>query len=158
MEMLYQVAVATHIIGLSCLAGATLVDYIVGKEFWREYFDNLVRAMAINQARSIVTVAFLIGVTLFIISGLTMMGITRAPFASQLWYKVKFDLMIVLIIGGLAVRRRQALKVIELLSAERTGLSHKCEPLKLKNGMNLFHFIHCMLFVLLFILSIFQNL
>lgn len=105
-----------------------MVDYILGKEFWREYFDNLVRAAAINEARSIVTVAFLIGVTLFIVSGLTMMGITKVPFASQLWYKVKFDLMIVLIISGLAVRRRQALKVIELLSAERRGLSRDDRP------------------------------
>lgn len=155
MQTLYHIALTIHIVGLSTVAGATLVDYIFGRKLWKEYFDNLVMAVAINEARSGITVVFIVGFALLILSGVTMMSITSGAFASQIWFKIKFGVIILIIMNGVIVRKRYTSKLSKLLSAESADASSKLALLDIKNAMTLFHFSQCIFVVIVFILSVF---
>ncbi len=98
MQTLYQIALVNHIIGLTLLAGTTLVDYILTRHFWKQYFQNPFQAIAINDATSKFQILFGIGIILLILSGITMMGITHGAFGEQIWFQIKFGLVILIII------------------------------------------------------------
>jgi hypothetical protein len=156
MQTLYQIALTIHIVGLSTVAGATLVDYIFGRKLWREYFDNQVKAVAINEARSGITVVFVVGFALLILSGVTMMGITTGAFASQIWFKIKFGVIVLIITNDVIVRKRYGSKLSRLLSEESTDASSKLALLEIRNAMTLFHFSQCIFVLIVFILSVFK--
>src|SRR5215207_6268648 len=107
MNTLYQIALITHIIGLSTMAGSTLSAYVLSRKFWHQYSSDKSKAIAIHDAASKFPTLFAIGIILLILSGVAMMAITRGAFGEQLWFKIKFGLIIAVIVNGLAVGRRQ---------------------------------------------------
>jgi uncharacterized membrane protein SirB2 len=164
MQTLYQIALVNHIIGLTLLAGTTLVDYILARHFWKQYFQNPFQAIAINDATSKFQILLGIGIILLILSGITMMGITHGAFGEQIWFQIKFGLVILIIINGLAVGRRQGSKLKKLLSQETTNFSDgsvqrenlKVEMLKVKGRITWFHCLQLFFFILVFVLSVFK--
>jgi hypothetical protein len=156
MQALYQIALTAHIIGLTAMAGATLVDYVIVKEFWKQYAFNKPKAMAINDTRSKFSMFFGIGILLLILSGVTMMGITKGAFGAQTWFKIKFILVLLVIINGIAVGRRQGSKLTKLLSKETSDESHNGDLLNVKNRINWFHLLQIGFFAIIFTLSVFK--
>ena len=156
MQALYQIALTAHIIGLTAMAGATLVDYVIVKEFWKQYAFNKPKAMAINDTSSKFSMFFGIGILLLILSGVTMMGITKGAFGAQTWCKIKFILVLLVIINGIAVGRRQGSKLTKLLSKETSDESHNGDLLNVKNRINWFHLLQIGFFAIIFTLSVFK--
>src|SRR5579859_1515857 len=117
-QTIYNIALVTHVIGLTVMAGTTLVDYLITKQFWRQYAQDRLKAIAIHEAVSKFPVLFGIGIILLIFSGVTMMGITQGVFGEQIWFQIKFGLVITIIINGIAVGRRQGLRLKRLLLTE----------------------------------------
>ena len=155
MQAIYQIDLTTHIIGLTTMAGVTLVDYVILKEFWKQY-ANKSKAITINEARSKFPILFVVGISLLILSGVTMMGITRGAFGAQIWFKIKFALVILIIINAFALRRRQGSKLAKLLLDETSGENYKVEVLKVKNAFNWFHLSQITFFAIIFTLSVFK--
>src|SRR5260221_6489995 len=118
MQTLYQIALVAHIIGLATMAGTTLADYVLTKQFWRQYANDRPKAIAINAARSKFPMLFGIGIILLILSGVTMMGITHGAFGEQIWFRIKFGFVILIIVNGAVVGRRQVTKLKNLLVKE----------------------------------------
>ncbi len=165
MQTLYSIALIVHIMGLTLMAGTTLVDYVLTKQFWNRYDNDKPGAIAINEAGSKFPMLFGIGIILLIISGVTMMGITRGVFGEQIWFQIKFSLVILIIINGLAVGRRQGSKLKRLLSQETSNThadnfvsqtNFKADLLKIKNNISWFHLSQITFFILVFILSVFK--
>ncbi|WP_143097855.1 hypothetical protein [Chitinophaga sp. CF118] len=150
---IYYIALTAHIMGITMMAGATLVDYVIYKQCWKYLPDSKPKALVIHEGLSKIPLLIGIGIMLLIISGVTMMQITKGVFGEQLWFRIKFGLVLLIIINGLAVGRRQGLKLAKLL-LEATLTEAKL--LKIKNNLTLFHLSQLVLFVIIFILSVFK--
>jgi uncharacterized membrane protein SirB2 len=156
MQSLYNAVLVAHIIGLTMVAGTTLVDYITTGYFWKQYTLDKRNGIAIQQTISKFQFLPAIGLILLIISGVGMMALTRGVFGEQIWFRIKFGLVIIIIINSLAVGRRQGSKLKKLLLAENIDDNSDTKLLKIKNNLRWFHIIQITLFVIVFVLSAFK--
>src|SRR5882724_9469775 len=118
---LYQISLVTHIIGLAIMGGSTVAGYVITKQFWNQHAVDKSKAMAIHEAGSKFSMLFGIGLILLILSGVSMMAITHGAFGEQIWFRIKFGLIIAIILNGLAIGRRQGVKLTKVLSEEISG-------------------------------------
>ncbi len=153
---LYHIALVTHIIGLTMMAGTTFVDFVITKHFWKQFANDKLKAIAINQTVSKFPMLFGIGIMLLILSGITMMYLTNGAFGEQTWFRIKFGLVIAIIINGLAVGRRQAIKLKTLLFAETAAENREAAFSRVKTNINWFHISQITMFIVIFILSAFK--
>ncbi len=156
MQTLYQIALTTHIIGLSTMAGTTLASYFLTRQFWNKYAIDKSKATAIHEAGSKFSMLFGIGIILLILSGVAMMAITRGAFGEQLWFQIKFGLIIGVIINGLAVGRRQVSRLTKILSAEGPETNNTGKLLRIKSNIKWFHISQMVFFFIIFTLSVFK--
>jgi uncharacterized membrane protein SirB2 len=156
MQNVYHSVLVAHIIGLTMLAGTTLVDYVTTRYFWKQYSMDKQNALIIQRAISKFQFLPGIGLLLLIISGIGMMALTRGVFGEQIWFRIKFGLVIIIILNVLAIGRRQSLKLRKLLSDENQGEKIGKKLLKIKTRQQWFHIIQITLFIIVFILSAFK--
>jgi uncharacterized membrane protein SirB2 len=156
MQTLYQIALTTHIIGLSTMAGTTLASYILTKQFWNQYVSDRSKATAIHEAGSKFSILFGIGIVLLILSGIAMMAITQGAFGEQLWFRIKFGMIIGVIINGLAVGRTQGSRLTKILSEEVPETNSKGRLLRIKSNIRWFHISQMIFFFVIFTLSVFK--
>ena len=155
-QSLYHLALVIHITGLTMMAGTTLADYIMTKQFWKQFATDKQQAFAINKAMSKLIMLFGIGIILLILSGVGMMWLTNGIWGEQLWFRIKFGLVIAIIINGIAVGRRQGSKLRKLVALEATGENTGTILFKVKSNINWFHIIQLTLFIIVFVLSVFK--
>ena len=149
-------ALVIHIMGLATMAGTTLADYIMTKQFWKQFAADKLQAFAINKAMAKLVLLFGIGIILLVLSGISMMWLTNGMWGEQLWFRIKFGLVIVIIINGLAVGRRQGNQLRKLVALEATGEHTGTTLLKVKSNLNRFHVAQLALFIIVFVLSVFK--
>lgn len=154
-QIIYPLALVTHITGLTIMAGTTLVDYLLFKQFWKQFVKEKAKGLAISEAISVLPVLFGIGIVLLIISGVTMMAMTNGVFGEQLWFRIKFGLVILIILNGLLVGRKQGSKLRKILSEDTSG-ENDVRLLKIKRNLNSFHISQMLMFITIFILSVFK--
>jgi len=154
-ETLYHIALVTHIIAITMIAGTTMADYTIFKQFWTQFGKDKEKGMAIIEAMSKLPVLFGIGFILIIVSGVYMMYVTHGAFGEQIWFRIKFGLIIFIIINGLAVGRRLGVKLRKNLSQ---GSNKNAEEglFKIKNKLRLFHLSQLLMLVIIFVLSVFK--
>jgi hypothetical protein len=155
-ETIYHTALVTHIIGLTMMAGTTLMDYVIFKQLWKQYALDKPKALAIGEATVKLQIVFGIGFLLLVISGVTMMYITHGAFGEQTWFRIKFGLIILIVINGLTMGRRQGVKLRKLLPEEISGINVGDKLLKVKDSLNIFHISQMAIFITIFILSVFK--
>jgi hypothetical protein len=157
MHNVYQIALVTHITGLAIMGGTTLVSYVLTKQFWNLYTQDKSKAIALNAAGSKFPMLFGIGILLLILSGVTMMAIMKGAFGEQLWFRIKFGLIIAIIINGVAVGRRQGLRLTKILAEEiAAGRNNDGKLLRVKSNLNWFHLSQLVFFLIIFTLSVFK--
>ena len=155
-EIFYHIALVTHIIAITMIAGTTLADYVIYKQFWKKLAVDKPQARTIMEAVSKLPVLFGIGFILIIVSGVYMMYVTNGAFGEQTWFRVKFALIILIIINGLAFGRRQVVKMRNILSDETTDKNAEGLLFKIKNNLSLFHTSQLTMLITIFVLSVFK--
>lgn len=153
---LYHTALVTHIIGVTLAAGAALASYIITRQFWKQYADDKRKAKAVQETQRGFRLVPRIGLLLLILSGVCMMALTNGVFGEQLWFRIKFGLVLVIIAHGIIMGRRQMSRLNTLLTQETMGTNVDAQLLKLKAGLNRFHIVQISLFVIVFTLSVFK--
>ena len=138
------------------IAGTTLVDYVIFKQFWKQLAVDGRNGLAINQATSKFPILFGLGFILIIISGVYMMYVTHGAFGEQTWFRIKFGLVIIILINGLVVGRSQGSKLTKFLSGELPDKNMEDELLKIRRNLSMFHTSQLALFLVIFILSVFK--
>lgn len=156
MQTFYHLVLVLHIIGLTMMAGATLTDYVVFRQFWKYFSIDRQKALTIREAISKISVVIRIGAALLILSGITMMALTKGVFGEQIWFRIKFALVLVVIANGLLVGRRQGIRLSSLLSAGTAGSDAVVKLAGIKNNLNLFHLLQLACFTTIFVLSVFR--
>lgn len=149
---IYYTALVTHIVGITMMAGTTLADYIIFKQFWKQYALDRQGGIAVNAAISRFPAVFGIGFLLLIISGVTMMYLTHGAFGEQTWFRIKFSLIILIVINGLVFGRRQGINLRRHLMS---GIPDE-NIARIKANLNIFHISQMVIFITIFTLSVFK--
>jgi small-conductance mechanosensitive channel len=155
-QNIYHLVLVAHITGITMMAGATLTDYVIFNQFWKFYPSDKPRAMAIRDGMSKLPMLIGAGIILLILSGVGMMAITKGVFGEQVWFRIKFGLVLLVIVNGLAVGRRQGTKLRGLLVKQAEGEQTEEAIMKVKNNLRLFHMVQLFVFLIIFVLSVFK--
>lgn len=155
-DTIYHAALATHIAGITMMAGTTLMDYVMFKQIWKQYWADKTKALAISEALVKLQIVFGIGFLLLLISGITMMYLTHGVFGEQIWFRIKFGLILLIIINGLAFGRRLGVRLRKLLPEEIAGINLNDRILKIRDNLNLYHITQLAIFLAIFVLSVFK--
>lgn len=162
---MYQIALITHIVGITLMAGTTLVEYLLTKHFWRLYASDRSRAITTSEDGFNFHAIVNIGIILLILSGLTMLLITQGVFAKQIWFQIKIGLIVIIAINGSVFGRKQDAKLKRLTSLEKLNFlqddlrgqeNRKDDFMKVKNRLDLFYVSQLIMFFTIFILSVFK--
>lgn len=155
-ETIYHAALATHITGITMMAGTTLMDYVIFKQIWKQYWADKTKALAISEALVKLQIIFGSGFLLLLISGVTMMYLTHGVFGEQLWFRIKFGLILLIMINGLGFGRRLGVQLRKKLPEEISGINVSDKILKIRDNLNVFHITQLAIFLAIFVLSVFK--
>ena len=142
-----------HLAALVLMAGTTLVDYLAYASFWKFAGEGNRPEALLNMMARLPRVAG-IGAAVLITSGIGMMAITHGVFGEQLWFRIKFGLVLLVILNSLLIGRRQGLKLRNLPAAG--GLVFTAEVARIKSRIKTFHRLQLLLFLLIIFLSVFK--
>ena len=155
MTYLLFTLLALHLISLVVMAGTTLIDFVTLRSFWK-LFSGAQRGKAIGILEATASFSRLtgIGAAVLIVTGLLMMVVTHGVFGEQLWFRIKFALVIMLIANALFIGRRQGQHLRKnVLSDELLSSA----PLTIiRRNLNRFYLSQLLIFVLIIFLSIFK--
>ena len=153
MGTLLLICLVLHITGIVLLGGTTLMNYIISRQFWSYIKTDRNRAVIINSTTMVFGRITGIGGVLTILTGIGMVAIVHGAVDSQLWFRVKMILVLLIILNSLFVARPQNLKLKKLLSTE-DKLSNELTSLKSK--MALYYALQLIMLLSIFVLSVFK--
>jgi hypothetical protein len=153
-QTVYQCCLLLHITGIILFAGTTVVDFITHQQFWKQYALDQSKAKAVWEAMSKFPRLMGIGIILIIITAVGMMALTKGVFGEQIWLRIKFPIVVITILNGLLVGRRQGAMLSKLLQQAGVGISEKIE--KVKKNLTVFHSIQLVLLFSILLLSVFK--
>lgn len=153
---LLNLSLVFHIVGLTAVAGSTLVSFVMQGQFWKQYQLDKEKGKAVLSAASPLPRIGGIGFLLLILSGVSMMFITHGVFGEQSWFRVKMAILVIIIINGLAFGRRNDRRVQKLVKEEENGQDTSINMMSIRTRMNIFYLIQLALFVTIFTLSVFK--
>lgn len=155
-QNLYHIALVTHIIGITIAAGAALSSYIMSRLFWKQYASDKRKGLIVQETMSGFRLLPRIGLLLLILSGVSMMALTKGVFGEQIWFRIKFGLVLIIIAHGIIMGRGQVGRLKKLLAKEIIGENVDVQLSKVKVSLNRFHLIQISLFIIVFVLSVFK--
>ena len=149
---LLQSLLTLHLLGLITMAGTTLIDYSTFKTFWKQFDKDQSLSPGLLEARSKFSRIAGIGAAVLILTGFGMMAVTHGVFGEQLWFRIKFALVILLISNSLIVGRRQGIKLNKL----STGTGDLAQISLARTYLNRFYLTQLTIFLVIVFLSVFK--
>ena len=151
---LLQTFLVLHLTGLILMAGTTFVDYITFKTFCKQFGLDRERSLGLLEATGKFSRLIGIGAALLIVTGIGMMAITKGVFGEQLWFRIKFALVIVIIANALLNGRRLGLKLRKTVADG--GVNATLQTESFRTRLNWFHLIQLVVFLAIIFLSVFK--
>ncbi len=131
MSTLFPVCLTLHLIALTLMAGTTLVDFMAYQSLWKIITDKKELSTGLLQLMAKLPRIIGIGAGVLVLSGIGMMALTNGVFGEQLWFRIKFGLVVLLMLNGLLVGRRLGNKLRSLVNTDGPVLLIKllrCAP------------------------------
>jgi hypothetical protein len=144
-----------HIIGLTIVGGSTLVAFVVQNQFWKQYEQDTGKAIGVMVVSAKMPRITMIGLTLLILSGMSMMIITHGAFGAQLWLKIKMTVLLIIIINAVILGRNSAM-LKRLVTKDTNGKEMIPDLTSAKWRIRIFYLIQLCLIVTIFVLSVFK--
>jgi hypothetical protein len=136
------------------MAGTVLVDFTINRRLNKYLTSDKLKALSILEGTDFFTRLVGIGGGLLILTGIGMAIILKGAVTSMPWFKIKMILVLLVMVNGGAIMRKNATN-LKLLLSENTGNTNG-RILALKGRMTVFHSIQLLLFLTIFILSVFR--
>lgn len=152
----YNLALVMHIVGITLMAGATAVEYITFRQFWKTIPSDKAKGMVIWGTISDYQKMMGIGMLIIIIGGVVMMYYLHEAWGVQLWFRIKFGLVVLVIINGLGIRRILGSRLGKLLAAMGPVYERARSTLRIRAYIQVVHWVQLVLFLAIYILSIFK--
>lgn len=143
-----------HVVGFTTMAGTVLADFTINRRLNKYLTSDKLKALSILEGTDFFTRLAGIGGGLLILTGIGMAIILKGAVTSMLWFKIKMILVLLVMVNGGAIMRKNATN-LKLLLSENTGNTNG-RLLALKGRMTIFHSIQMILFLTIFILSVFR--
>jgi hypothetical protein len=150
---MYKAFLVLHVIGITIMAGATFIDYMIYRQFWRAHLSDSLEGLMLERIGNRLQRFLGIGMLLIIISGIGMMFYMHHVWGQQVWFRIKMVVLLVIIFNGLALRRSIGSKIQQMVQSSST---EGVQMSKLKTSMTFVQSIQMILFVIIFILSVFK--
>jgi hypothetical protein len=141
-----------HITGFTLMAGTIAADFAINRRLGKYLLTDKSKAMSMLEGAAGFPALIGIGGLLLLTTGIGMVILFKGVVARMLWFRIKMILVVLVILNGSLVLRRQAGRLKMLL----TGNGGNSQILSLSRTMSFFHVIELLLFVLIFFLSVFQ--
>lgn len=84
------------------------------------------------------------------------MYLTHGVFGEQTWFRIKFSLILLIMINGIGFGRRLGVQLRKLLPEEISGINISDKILKIRDNLNIFHITQLAIFLAIFVLSVFK--
>jgi len=151
---LLNVLLVLHVVGFTTMAGTVLTDFTINRRVNKYLISDKLKALSILEGTDLFPRLIGMGVGLLIITGISMVVILKGAVTSMLWFKIKMILVLLVLVNGAGIMRKNAVN-LKLLLSENTGYNNG-RILALKGRMTVFHSIQMILFLAIFILSVFR--
>ncbi|MEO7488192.1 MAG: hypothetical protein ABIU77_13870 [Ferruginibacter sp.] len=102
-QIFFPIFLMLHLTGFVLLAGTTIIDFVTLQQFWKQYEQDPPKANAVLQALSKFPLLLRMGIAAIVVSGVGMMALTHGLFGEQLWFRIKFGIVILVILNALLV-------------------------------------------------------
>ncbi|MCW3118743.1 MAG: hypothetical protein JWM28_2825 [Chitinophagaceae bacterium] len=152
-QTIFQVFLLFHLTGFAVLTGTLLLDTVTLSRFWKPYHQD---KLLVNPAlQAIAGFPRLMGIAfgLLILSGVGMMAMTQGLFGEQIWFRIKFGIILTIIIVRLT-SRKQGVHLRETTINNQADNSKKIE--KIKNSLSIFNGVQLALLFIIILLSVFK--
>ncbi|HXB07164.1 MAG TPA: hypothetical protein VNW04_08615 [Puia sp.] len=143
-----------HITGFTMMAGTILADFAINRRMNRFLLSDKQRAVSILDVSAGFPRLIGIGAALLIVTGFAMVSIFKAAVTDMRWFRIKMVVVVLILVNGAVILRRVSSRMKRLLEANderNNGLI-----LALKQRLGVFHGIELLLFLIIFILSVFR--
>jgi hypothetical protein len=141
-----------HITGVVLPGGTTLMNYIISRQFWSCIETDKNKAIIINSTTLTFGRITGIGGVLTILTGITMVAILHGVVDSQLWFRIKMILVLLIILNALPFAP-QNIKLKRILT---TGSKSSDELSSVKSRMDLYYAVQLIMLFTIFVLSVFR--
>lgn len=149
-----QLDLVLHITGFTMMAGTILADFAVSRKLNRYILSDKSKAVTILETTAGFARLIGIGAALLIVTGIGMVIIFKGVVAQMLWFKIKMVLVLLIILNGTLVLQRGSNRLKQLLQPDDPHQNGRINALK--NQLSTFHILELLLFLAIFILSIFR--
>ncbi len=153
---LYNIALVTHVAGITIMAGTTFIDFITFNAFWKAFWTDKAKGLVLADFLYKLQRFMGIGMLVILVSGITMMVKLHQVWGAQTWFRIKMGLLLLIIINGLAIRRRIGSKLKKVLSEDLSGNGASEKLGEVKRNFKAVQVIQMLLFVVIYVLSIFK--
>jgi hypothetical protein len=143
-----------HLIALILMAGTTLIDFVTVRGFWRLFEMQKEKAFGLLEATAVYSRLIGIGAAILIITGFGMMFVIRGVFGEQLWFRIKFVFVLLLVANGVFIGRRLGLRL-----RKTVAVTNQINPdgiLQVRKKLYRFHLSQLLIFTIIIFLSIFK--
>lgn len=143
-----------HICGFATLTGALLADFSIHSRLGKRIKTDRPVAFAILDGAAGIPPLLIAGTLLAILSGVGMMVALKGAPGEMLWMKIKFPLVIVLLLNAIIMARPSGNKLKKLLHPNHNAPLE--EIMKVRNRIKWFHITQALILLTIFILSAFK--
>ena len=149
---LYSIALVTHIIGITLMAGATFIDFVTFRSLSKILSTDRAKALVLEESLRKLQRVMGIGMLIILASGVMMMVRLHELWGAQIWFRIKMGMLALIIINGLLLRRRVGANLNKTLFQETAGDKFG----KVKTYFMLIQLVQLILFIVIYVLSIFK--
>ena len=154
MNSLFPTFLTLHLTALTLMAGTTLVDFMAYRSLWQIINRDKELSIGLLQLMAKLPRIIGIGAAILVLTGIGMMALTHGVFGEQLWFRIKFGLVLLLIGNGLLVGRRLGKKLRKLLADNGPVLTEQVNVIR--GSLTRFHLMQLSIFFIIIFLSAFK--
>ena len=152
--MTLQLLLVLHITGFTMMAGTVIANISINRKLNKYLTSDKVKAMTILESTAGLPILIGIGAMLLLTTGIGMVFIFKSAVTSMLWFRIKMVLVLLILVNGAIIPRQNTAK-LKVLLAEKSRES--IGPIEiLRNKMNFFELTQLLLFLSIFVLSVFR--
>jgi len=152
----YNIALVTHVIGITIMAGTTFIDFITFRAFCTVLKTDKDKSLVLENYLYRLQRFLGIGMLIILASGITMMVKLHEVWGAQLWFRIKMGVLLLIIINGLGLRRMMGARLKKALPRLLLNNSFDKQWNSLKINFTIVQAIQMLLFIIIYVLSVFK--
>lgn len=152
---LYHIALVTHIIGITIMAGTSFIDFITFRALCKVYITDPLKGIMLENYLYRLQRFLGTGMLLILISGVAMMIKFHEVWGAQLWFRIKMGILLLIIINGLALRRRAGNELKNAFLKGTVAISDRRWS-SVKKNLTIIQILQLLFFIIIYILSVFK--